>query len=62
MTSIKEQTVCTTGQVVSTTIISMNRKATKFDVLCGPIAEDVAGGVGHYPILSPVEARSHVSI
>jgi len=40
----------------------MNRKATKFDVLCGPIAEGVVGGVGHYPILSPVEARSHVSL
>jgi hypothetical protein len=41
MISIKEQIVCTTSLVVSATIISMNRKGTKFDVLCGPIAEDV---------------------
>jgi hypothetical protein len=40
----------------------MNRKVTKFDGLCGPFAEDVAGGVGHYPILGPLEAWSHVSL
>jgi hypothetical protein len=56
MTSIKDQTVCTRGQVILT-IILMNAKGTKFDIFHVHIAQDVVFGVSsHDPTSGLVEA------
>jgi hypothetical protein len=56
MTSIKDQTVCTRGQVILT-IILMNGKGMEFDIFHVHIAQDVLFRVsGHHHILCLLEA------
>jgi len=55
MTSIKDQTVCTRGQVLLT-IIFMNGKGTEFDIFHVHIAQDVASMSGHHSISGLLEA------